>query len=319
MRRAPSSLPKHQRGALLILLVIALGILAATVFVSMLSSSDIQNKRDKQTAAALAEAKAALIGWSASRSSNASNYSPGQLPCPEDTTKIGTPNEGTGAGTCTLPAIGRLPWKTLKIGDLRDGYGEKLWYALSPGFRVSPINSSVSQAQLMVDGIPNRAVAIIFSPGPPLPGQIRPLPTALQPPDIINYLEGGNSNGSYQFVTQGPVTTFNDKLLLVTHRDLFVPVEKRIALTIIGTGSAPNMGLRYYYANNLPAPGYPSILDYNQLSFDTYTKTMLTNNKWDSLVMYTYTSTSPASAQLDLPSYCTARTTAGQAGLVSCP
>ncbi|MEO6145872.1 MAG: hypothetical protein ABIT70_02240 [Sulfuriferula sp.] len=315
MRRAVPSLPRHQRGALLILLVIALGILAATVFVSMLSSSDIQNKRDKQTTAALAEAKAALIGWSASRSSNTSSYSPGQLPCPENTSLIGSPNEGTGYSSCTLPAIGRLPWKTLKIGDLRDGYGEKLWYVLSPGFRVSPINSSVSQAQLTVDGIPNSAVAIIFSPGPPLAGQIRPLPTASQPPDITNYLEGNNNNGSYQFDTQGPTTTFNDKLLLITHRDLFSLVEKRIALTIIGTGSAPNMGLRYYYANN--PPGYPPSLDYNQLNFDTYTKKMLTDNHWDSLVIYT--SSSPTSAQLDLPSYCTARTTSGQAGLVSCP
>ena len=41
--------------------------------------------------------------------------------------------------------IGRLPWKTFGLPDLRDGSGERLWYALSPNFRdnpsVSPLNS----------------------------------------------------------------------------------------------------------------------------------------------------------------------------------
>ncbi|GBL45437.1 hypothetical protein SFMTTN_1244 [Sulfuriferula multivorans] len=315
--RTPPSLPRQQRGALLILLVIALGVLAITLFVGMLSSSAIQNERDKKTAAALAEAKTALIGWSASRSSNTSNYTPGQLPCPEDLSLIGSPNEGTAASSCTLPAIGRLPWKTLKVGDIRDGYDEKLWYVISNGFRVPPINSGVSQAQLTVDGVPNSAVAIIFSPGPPLSGQVRPIPTATSPPLISNYLEGSNNDGDNQFVTQGPAGTFNDKLLAVTHHDLFSVVERRIANTIIGTTSTPIMGLRYYYANNLPSPAYPSSpLDYDQLNFDTYTKNMLINNRWDTVVSYTTPNSNLA--QLVLPLYCTASTASGQTGIITC-
>lgn len=307
--RTARSLPRQQRGALLILLVIALGVLAVTLFVGMLSSSAIQNERDKKTAAALAEAKTALIGWSASRSST-----PGQLPCPEDLNLIGLPTEGTAASSCTLPAIGRLPWKTLKVGDIRDGYDEKLWYVISNGFRTQPINSSISQAQLTIDGVPNSAVAIIFSPGPPLAGQVR---TASSPPLIANYLDGSNNDLDNQFVTQGPAGTFNDKLLAVTHHDLFSVVERRIANTIIGTTSTPIMGLRYYYANNLPSPAYPSSpLDYDQLNFDTYTKNMLINNRWDTVVSYTTPNSNLA--QLVLPLYCTASTASGQTGIITC-
>ena len=313
MRTAPS-LPRQQRGALLILLVIALGILAATVFVGILSSSDIQNQRDKTTAAALAEAKVAVIGWSASRYSTSSIYTPGQLPCPEDLSLIGTANEGTAKSSCTLPATGRLPWKTLKTGDIRDGYGEKLWYAISSGFRTSSINST-TLAQLTVDGVPNSAVAIIFSVGPPLAGQVRPVPTALTPPLTNQYLDGSNNDGDNQFVTQGSAATFNDKLLAITHHDLFSVVERRIISVIIGAGTAPSTGLRYYYANNAAYP--VGSVDYGSLGYDTYTKNMLTYNKWDLVVGYT--APNPGiSAQLTMPKYCTASTTSGLAGVITC-
>jgi hypothetical protein len=258
--RTPPTLPRHQHGALLILLVIALGILAAAVFVGMLSSSDIQNQRDKTTAAALAEAKAALIGWSASRYSTSGSYTPGQLPCPEDLTLIGTANEGTAASSCTLPATGRLPWKTLKIGDIRDGYGEKLWYAISAGFRTSPINSD-TPANLTVDGIPGSAVAIIFAPGPALTGQTRPILTSLSPPLVQNYLEDENSLSSppnNKFVTTGTPGTFNDHLLIISHNDLFSVVEKRVTRDVI-------TALNQYFSDNDFFPKPASFSDPNCL------------------------------------------------------
>jgi hypothetical protein len=313
MRILPA-LQKQQHGAVLILLVIALGVLAAAVFVGMLSSSDIQNQRDKTTAAALAEAKAAIIGWSVSRYSTSASYTPGQLPCPEDLSFIGTANEGTAKNSCTLPATGRLPWKTLKTGDIRDGYGEKLWYAISPGFRTSPINST-TLAQLTLDGVPNSAVAIILSAGPPLVGQGRPVPTALIPPVTSQYLDGSNNDGDNKFVTQGNAAIFNDKLLSITHHDLFSMVERRIASIIIGTGTAPSTGLRYYYGNNAAYP--VGSVDYGSLGYDTNTKNMLTNNKWDYVVSYTAPN-SAISAQLTMPKYCTASTTSGQAGVITC-
>ena len=214
---------RQQRGAALMVMLVILIVGASAMLLSSLSSTAARNERDQITADVLAQAKEALIGRAAS-----DNSTPGQLPCPEDTTKIGTSFEGQALGSCSLPAIGRLPWRTLGLGDLRDGNGDKLWYVLSAGFHGTTINSD-SQAQLTVNGIPNSAVAIIFSAGPPINGQSRPTPTAATPPVVTQYLELSNNDGDNTFISNGPADTFNDKLQLLTPRDLFRVVEKRIA------------------------------------------------------------------------------------------
>lgn len=216
--------PGRQRGAALMVMLVIMIMGSAAFLVSSLSRSGLQTERSQKTAEALVQAKEALIGYAASAST------PGKLPCPEDILLIGTPNEGQALGSCSnaLPVIGRLPWRTLGLGDLRDGNGDKLWYVLSAGFRNSPINSD-TPAQLTVDGIPNAAVAIIFSPGTPINGQSRPIPTAATPPVITQYLELSNNDGDNTFTNSGPADTFNDRLLLITHNDLFRVVEKRVA------------------------------------------------------------------------------------------
>ena len=114
-----------QSGVALIIFAMVLLLAGATALFLFLDSNNIKVERDKKTATALVEAKAALLGWSAGHSTM-----PGALPCPD------TNNTGS-SGTCTATAgiIGRLPWKTLGTNDLRDGYGECLWYALSPIYR----------------------------------------------------------------------------------------------------------------------------------------------------------------------------------------
>src|SRR5262249_54990152 len=52
-------------------------------------------------------------------------------------------NDGTPATpgvdlSCAAGTIGRLPWKKLGLPDLRDGYGERLWYAVSSNYKNSP-------------------------------------------------------------------------------------------------------------------------------------------------------------------------------------
>lgn len=227
----PNSRLRKQRGAALMVMLVLLVLGTVTFLVNALSSTGLQIERDKITADALAKAKEALIGYSTN------SNTPGKLPCPEQTSLIGTPTEGSADGSCsnTLPTIGRLPWRSLGIGPIRDSNGELLWYVLSPGFRNSPINSN-TQAQLTVNGITNRAVAIIFSAGAPINGQIRPTPTAGSPPDASQYLElSNNVVNSTTFVTSGPAATFNDRLLLVTHDDLFHVVEKRVAKELQNT------------------------------------------------------------------------------------
>lgn len=58
---------------------------------------------------------------------------PGDLPCPDRN------NDGIAETSCSNTArLGRLPWKTLGIGDLRDGSGERLWYAVSERYKNNP-------------------------------------------------------------------------------------------------------------------------------------------------------------------------------------
>ncbi|HQS57269.1 MAG: hypothetical protein B7Y56_00120 [Gallionellales bacterium 35-53-114] len=213
--------PPRQRGAVLMVMLVILVTGGSAMLLSSLNSVTPRLARDKVTADALAQAKEALIGYAAKANT------PGQFPCPEDTTLIGLPTEGTSKGTCTLPAIGRLPWRQLGLGPLRDGNSELLWYALSPGFRTSPINSD-TPAQLTVDGAANSAIAIIFSAGSPVNGQTRPTPTSSAPPDPAQYLELSNSDGDNIFISSQASDTFNDRLMIIKTGDIISIVEKRV-------------------------------------------------------------------------------------------
>ena len=123
----------------------------AAFLVSALNSSSVQIERDKKTADALAKAKDSLIGFAVSVNLTAGCANtlppfpstpvtcprPGDLPCPDNHTP-GTALEGTSSTPCSGNALGRLPWKTLGLSDLRDGSGERLWYAVSAKFKNSP-------------------------------------------------------------------------------------------------------------------------------------------------------------------------------------
>lgn len=295
--------PHNQKGLALIMLVFILAFVAIGYAINTLDSSGIQNARDKKTAVALAEAKTALIGWSVSGL-------PGQLPCPEDTAFIGTEDEGTASEDCTsvLPAVGRLPWRTLGLPDLRDGNGEQLWYVISPGFRDTPINST-NIGQLNVNGVSNRAVALIISSGTILAGQNRPVPAAGSPPLVLNYLDLTNNNGDNDFSSLGPVDTFNDMLIVVTKTELFQVVERRILREVRGDDT---QGLVAFYKKNLEYPladvdddgvadadEYIGRLSYegvdiddaNDLFFTSEIKDILVSNDWVSLINYKTEST----------------------------
>lgn len=129
-----------QRGAALLALIVMLVVGAAAVFYGLYSPAGPDIEKDRKTAAALAQAKAALIGYAVSVTlSNLTTplTRPGDLPCP-DTNDDGSMESGCGnaAGTTgQTTRIGRLPWRNLGLPDLRDGDGERLWYAVSNNFK----------------------------------------------------------------------------------------------------------------------------------------------------------------------------------------
>lgn len=236
--------PGKQAGLALLLIVGVLGLGAMLMLVRAFNQAALSDPRRVGNERVLVDAKAALLLYVSTQA--ATEAYPGKLPCPEDTSKIGLATEGEAQGYCSLPAVGRLPWKTLGLGAAPlDLDGEQLWYAVSPGFNransgVSLVINSNTPAGLSVDGSPARAVALIFSPGRALSGQTRTAVSSGSPPVAANYLDGENATLDTSFATYGPAssvnTTFNDQVAIVTHQDLFNVVEpavaKRIAIDI---------------------------------------------------------------------------------------
>src|ERR1043165_8726394 len=101
---ARHAIGNRQRGvALIVLLVLLLLGVGSAIFAFMRPASQ-SIERDKVTAAALAQAKAALLGYAVS---NTTPAQPGLLPCPD------TDNDGSADSPCGaigVTAVGRLPW-----------------------------------------------------------------------------------------------------------------------------------------------------------------------------------------------------------------
>ncbi|MES2364470.1 MAG: hypothetical protein V4563_01110 [Pseudomonadota bacterium] len=303
MRRAPPSLPKHQRGALLILLVIALGILAATVFVSMLSSSQIQIDRDKKTAAALAEAKASVLGYAITN-----QRTPGGLPFPDRNGDGNYDGNGDCYNRVVSPSLllGELPYlnevgcypvvsafNTLPL----DAGGERLWVAISSNLLRSNngnypvINTSTLMANAgwftVSDGtgliLSNHVAFVLLAPGGVLTGQSR----SGNAPNPQNFLDDFTVGASiYQnwnmlnplgFITTNPVNNaanhFNDSLLYVTRDELISRLVDRIAGEI-------RLGLNIYYQTNHT---YPATLT----SIATSLPSWFNTNSWTTDTVYT--------------------------------
>jgi type II secretory pathway pseudopilin PulG len=149
---------RRQQGIALVLLVIGLVIGLGAFLVIGLGQNETKISRDQITQNSLRQAKEALLAYAASwpnrRGTNpaiASNdvfgqkRGPGFLPCP-DIDNSGVANQG-GCGNesgNTLDGqasrLGRLPFRTLGLPDLRDGAGERLWYAVSSKYKTSDPN-----------------------------------------------------------------------------------------------------------------------------------------------------------------------------------
>jgi len=211
----------------------------AALLVGALSLSALNSARQERTSAALKKAKEALIGRAVS-----DDNMPSSLPCP-DTNDDGS-SELLSGNDCPS-YIGRLPWRTLNLPDLRDGSGERLWYAMSPAFRddnsAQPLNSNTKGTLLVydTDGASLQtqagysAVAVIFAPGSTLSTQTRS--TVAQQNSAANYLDTANGTNnatglSYatpRFIAGAKTDTFNDRLLFITTQDLMPLVEQRVA------------------------------------------------------------------------------------------
>lgn len=249
---------RDQIGASLIFFALLLGLIATSLVLMHLDSDQLKNAREKKTIAALAEAKAALIAYALKQDLNQSCTAdcrrPGDLPCP-DMNNNGVADDG--ACTDQSRRLGRFPWKTLGTTDLRDGYGERLWYAVSNQYknntRLLPLNAdSVGTITVRsADGTIGRdatlgegVVAVILAAGPPLTRadgvqQSRSAANenvAAHYLDIVSGIEDnadfvdGGSNG---FI-MGPVIdasgreVTNDRLIVITREEMLHSMEYQV-------------------------------------------------------------------------------------------
>ena len=224
------------------LAVLVLGV--AWLGVSQLAAtSNFVGAARERNAETLGRAKAVLIGYVAQRGARSGENNPGRLPCPEAPGSAGGANEGVAAGNCTLPAVGRFPWRTLGVEKLLDAAAEPLWYAVSPGWALVPpgtatltINSN-TPGQLALDGEANAAVALLIAAGPAFSVQAAPGCAArvqsrsALPPNVRDYLECENatSPADVHFASKGLAGSFNDQVVRITAADIVPAIEAAVA------------------------------------------------------------------------------------------
>lgn len=149
----------RQGGGAMLLALSAMILVAASAGAAVLTSAAASARRDSATERALGQAREALIAYAADRPID-SHVGPGYLPCPD------LDNDGWAEAICgslsghlgQAERIGRLPWKTLGLPDLRDGHGERLWYAVSTRYK-GLLNCAASEA--CVDMTPPVALGTI--------------------------------------------------------------------------------------------------------------------------------------------------------------
>lgn len=258
----------YQEGAALLLMLLVLIVFVGTLMIYS-SSDDAEETRirkKEQTARALALAKETLLSHAIidaiSEPPQQATPRPGELPCPDRN------NDGEANGGSACTSVGRFPWKTLRLGDLRDSAGERLWYAVSEDFRddgdVSEpdINSATVFNELLhildASGVETgSAAAVIIAPGSPLPGQTRSADDDVAVDVIQEYLEGTNNDLDDSFTNETTVD-LNDSVTVITAEEL---VDRAAALAARQAAAA----LRDYFdaKGYYPYPEFDTVCDIN--------------------------------------------------------
>ncbi|HEX2648569.1 MAG TPA: hypothetical protein VHN19_01370 [Burkholderiales bacterium] len=259
-RRTESGRSKQQ-GFALILMVMVFIIGVTWYGLGALGKAAMQGyERDRVTAAALKQAKEALLAYLVTTAAmttdtvDSRQANPGRLPCPESLSHPGTVNEGKAADLLpgyTCGAVGRLPWKSLGVDQIRDGYGEPLWYAVPLGTWAKTttataltINPGLAN-QMTYDGTASAVVAVIIAPGAGLnttgePGtpsgtcsgfaKVNQLISTRNAVPLIaaNFLECGDATGA-NYTTIGTSPWSNDRTISITAAEVMDAIAGAVA------------------------------------------------------------------------------------------
>ncbi|MEQ8497451.1 MAG: hypothetical protein RLW42_24805, partial [Gammaproteobacteria bacterium] len=158
----------------------------------------------------LAAARDALVGYAVAYPERVNPaHGPGYLPCPApDARGIAGPACALATGT----TLGRFPWHTLRVNDLRDSSGAGLWYALAESHRNNPKHEPLNawtRASLAHGG--EAIVAALIAPGASLAGQHRGAGGAGSSGDYVeHYLVDAGARGALSTRSAS-----NDRVLLL--------------------------------------------------------------------------------------------------------
>lgn len=248
-----------QQGSALIILMLVLVLAGMAALLTSLDHRDVKIERERKTAVALSEAKAALIGYAVT---NTTVVSLGYLPNPDLGPGVNT--EGSSAavmGAADITLVGKLPWKKLGIAIQKDGSGECLWYAVSGRLKVNPTTPALNwdtQGQIDVVNaagniIATNLAALIVSPSQSIGAQDHQIADAslvqcggnydaknyLDTYDIanavagqVNYFPGSANNrqaantNNKQFVLANN-DFYNDRFSFITVDEIFRMIVRR--------------------------------------------------------------------------------------------
>lgn len=253
----------HRQSGLVWLATLLIALLGTIGFT--LSAHRRDAGRERETVAALARAREALLAHAVlfgelhrtnadppgSVADDDVTLPPGTLPCPETAASLAPGVESSPCGNRDQAALGRLPWRSLGLEPLRDGFSECLWYAVSGAYKANPpahllnwdsagdIDIHDAEGKLLAADV----AAVVFAPGPALPGQERqgnsggecgkdPAPSAyLESIVLAGAVFSNNSapaaGGAKARFVAGPVRdargdwVLNDRLVYLTREDLF--------------------------------------------------------------------------------------------------
>ncbi len=263
-----------------------LSVVLLGVWLTMMHPKQWQSLRSQHTQQGLAQAKQALLAYATqplgTTQCQLNCPRPGDLPCPD------LNNDGVAESSCTSASarLGRLPWRTLGLGDIRDASGERYWYALSNRYknnpRVLPLNVdsageiSLRQADFLADATQGQGVAaVVIAPMFPLQRedgvqQTRDDSTIHQPNAYLDRLKGEDNAQFFDASTDGFVAgatsaNFNDALLSISARDMHTAMQAMVlayikqAIVDCGAGCSAKSWWRLASTQDVSCLGFSSL------------------------------------------------------------
>lgn len=236
---------RRQRGMFLPALLV-LGALGAVGWLlsHQTSAASRQLRQDMQTAHALAVAREALIGFAATyRSKEHPDADFGYLPCPD----LDGDGSSETCGTKDQTSVGRLPYLTLNLPDLRDGAGECLWYAVAGSVKNNPkpdvlnwdstgrfrLHDTGGTAIALPGDQTGLAAALVIAAGPPRAGQHRSAGPARcggdpEARNIQHYVEALGATAGSGIIDVRPGTeASDDRVATITTGDIHSQLKRR--------------------------------------------------------------------------------------------